>query len=288
MKIFILLILFGLSLFSAEAFINAKDLHDKIGNDHLVVLDVGSHKAFHKNHIPTAIHVQMQQWCKLVNDHYEMQDITHLEQIVRQLGIANDDYVVIYDHNTPDGLLNASYIALALHRLGHTNVSILNGSFEEWLYAYEGVDTVTTREPSTFVAKPNDTLIVDSDYVETHIDRATILDARVSKYYYGVYKSPGVYRLGHIKGATSSYWKNSFLSDNTLAEREILEAIYLQGLKLTPDKEIILYGLDGYEASMNWYILSKVFNFTKLSVYDASIKEWGNQDDRPMVAYAWE
>ncbi len=262
MKIFTLLTLFVLSLFSAEAFISAKDLHDKIATDHLVILDVGSHKAFHKSHIPTAIHVQMQEWCKFVEDHYEMQDIPHLVKLVRQLGIENDDYVVIYDHNTPNGLLNASYIALALNRLGHTNLSILNGSFEEWLYEYEGVDIITTKEPSTFQAHPNHTLIVDDDYVAAHLANATILDARVSKYYFGAYKSPGVYRLGHIKGATSTYWKNSFLSDNTLAEREILEAIYLQGLKLTPEKEIILYGLDGYEASMNWYILSKVFNFT--------------------------
>lgn len=288
MKVFTLLTLCVLSLFSAEAFIGAKDLHDKIGSENLVILDVGSHKAFHKSHIPTAIHVQMQEWCKLVDDHYEMQDVPHLEKLVRQLGIKNDDYVVIYDHNTPNGLLNASYIALALNRLGHTHLSILNGSFEEWLFEYKGVDTITKREPSTFEAHPNDMLIVGGDYVAAHMASATILDARVSKYYFGTYKSPGVYRLGHIKGAISNYWKNSFLSDNTLAERETLEAIYLQGLKLTPEKEVIVYGLDGYEASMNWYILSKVFNFTKLSVYDASIQEWGNQDDRPMVAYAWE
>ena len=288
MKIFIFLLLFSISIFSAEAFISAQDLHIKIGSDKLVVLDVGSHSVFHKSHIPTATHVHMQRWCKLVDGHYEMQDIPQLVKLVRQLGINNDSYVVIYDHNSPDGLLNASYIALALHRVGHTNLSILNGSFEEWLYEYEGVQTVTARERSSFAAHPDRSLIVDSEYVTDNIGKVPQLDARVSKYYFGTYKSPGVYRLGHIKGAVSSYWKNSFLSDNTLAEKEILDAIYLQGLKLNPEKEVILYGLDGYQASMNWYILAKVFNFTKLRVYDASIQEWANDDTSPMVAYAWE
>ena len=288
MKIFSFLLLFSISLFSAEAFISAEALQAKIGSDKLVILDVGSHSVYHKSHIPTATHVHMQRWCKLVDGHYEMQDIPQLVKLVRQLGIKNDSHVVIYDHNSPDGLLNASYIALALDRVGHTNFSILNGSFEEWLFEYEGVQTVTTRERSTFAAHPNRELIVDSEYVAEHIDKVPMLDARVSKYYFGTYKSPGVYRLGHIKGAVSTYWKNSFLSDNTLAEREILESIYLQGLKLDADCEIILYGLDGYQASMNWYILSKVFHFKNLRVYDASIQEWGNLDSTPMIAYAWE
>lgn len=169
-----------------------------------------------------------------------------------------------------------------------TQISNLNESFDEWLFEFEGVQTVTARKRSTFVADPDRHLIVDSEYVTENLGKVSILDARVSKYYFGTYKSSGVYRLGHIKGAVSSYWKNSFLSDNTLAEREVLEVIYLQGLKLEQKEEVILYGLDGYQASMNWYILSKVFNFTNLRVYDASIREWANLEETSMVAYAWE
>lgn len=288
MKLFIFLTLFSISLFSVEAFIGAEDLQSKIGSDKLVILDVGSHNVYHKSHIPTATHVHMQQWCKLVDDHYEMQDVHHLVKLVRQLGITNDSHVVLYDHNSPDGLLNASYIALALHRLGHTKLSILNGGYDEWLYEYKGVQTVVKGKRSNFTAHPERDLIVDGQYVQAHIDKIPMLDARVSKYYFGTYKSSGVYRLGHIKGAVSTYWKNSFLSDNTLAEIETLQAIYLQGLKLDPDDEILLYGLDGYQASMNWYILSRVFKFKNLRVYDASMQEWGNSDRAQMVSYAWE
>lgn len=288
MKLFIFLTLFLLPLFSADAFISAEDLHTKIGSDKLVLLDVGSHHVYHKSHIPTATHINMQQWCKRVDEHYEMQDIDYLVKLVRQLGINNDSHVVIYDHNSPKGLLNASYIALALYRLGHTNLSILDGGYEEWLYEYEGVQQIIKRERSDFIAHPKSDLLVDSHYVAAHIGKIPMLDARVSKYYFGTYKSPGVYKLGHIKGAVSTYWKNSFLSDNTLAEKEILEAIYLQGLKLDPDEEVLLYGLDGYQASMNWYILSQVFKFDNLKVYDASMQEWGNSDVSKMVSYAWE
>ena len=101
MKIFIFLLLFSISIFGAEAFISAQDLHNKIGSDKLVLLDVGSHSVFHKSHIPTATHVHMQRWCKLVDGHYEMQDIPQLVKLVRQLGIDNDSYVVIYGSQQP-------------------------------------------------------------------------------------------------------------------------------------------------------------------------------------------
>ena len=156
------------------------------------------------------------------------------------------------------------------------------------LYDYTGVRTVVKEKISDFIAHPKDDIIVDATYVDTNIDKIPMLDARVSKYYFGTYKSSGVYRLGHIKGAVSTYWKNSFLSDNTLAERETLNAIYVQGLNLNPDDVVLLYGLDGYQASMNWYILSRVFKFKDLKVYDASMQEWGNLERSKMVSYAWE
>ena len=288
MKYFLFLILFSLPLFSTDAFISAENLHNNIGNKTLKILDVGNLKLYRESHIPTAVHVDMAEWCKLVGEHYEMQDLKTLLKLVQKLGIENDSLVVIYDHNRPNGLLNASFIALALYRLGHTNFTILNGSFEEWLFEYEGISGEVIATPSHYTPTYKESVIVDSDYVEHHILKVPMLDARVSKYYFGTYKSPGVYRLGHIKGAKSSYWKNSFLSDNTLAEPAILDAIYLQGLQLEANNEVLVYGLNGYEASMNWYILSRVFGFNKLKVYDASLQEWGNRDETAMVAYAWE
>jgi 3-mercaptopyruvate sulfurtransferase SseA len=63
---------------------------------------------------------------------------------------------------------------------------------------------------------------------------------------------------------------------------------FTTGFKLDTDEEVILYGLDGYQASMNWYILQGVFNFKNMKVYDASLLEWGNNEERAMVSYAWE
>ena len=288
MKAFLIALCFALPLLGAEAFISAQKLHSRLDSDRLVILDVGSHSTFHKGHIPTALHVDITLLCREVGGHYEMQEIPQLVELVRRLGIRNDSYVVIYDHNTPDGLLHASYMALALHRLGLTEVSILNGSYDEWTYEYDGVTTIATRAPSDFAPCPVSGLIVDSSYVAQKMTKVPILDARHAKYYYGIYKSPGVYRLGHIKGAMCSYWKNCLLSDNTLAEKELLEEIYLKGFGLDPDEEVIVYGLDGYQASIIWYILQGVFHFKNLRVYDASLMEWGNADESEMVRYAWE
>ena len=288
MRVLIIVLCFALQLVGAEAFISAQELHSRLPSDELVILDVGSHSSYHKGHIPAAIHVDISQLCREVDDHYEMQNIPQLVELVRRLGIANDSHVVIYDHNAPDGLLHASYLALALYRLGHTGVSILNGGYDEWAYEYDGVTTITNRAASDFTPHPDNELIVDGGYVSGKLTKVPILDARPAKSYYGIYKSPGVYRLGHIKGAMSSYWKNCLLSDNTLAERELLEEIYIKGFRLDPDEEVIVYGLDGYQASITWYILQGVFAFKNVKVYDASLKEWGNRDESAMVRYAWE
>ena len=288
MKTFILLLLSTLSLFGAPAFISAEALLEQIDDPELVIIDVGSHQDYHTSHIPHARHLNIAQLCRSVDDHHEMQSVSQLVKTIESLGITNNSYVVIYDHNKEDELLNTSYFALALHRLGHQKLSILNGSFEEWLFDQKGTTKIEKITLSQYIPSENKTLLVGYNYVYQKIDKVPMIDARVSKFYYGMYKSPDVYKLGHIKGSMSSFWKNSFLSDNTLAEPYILESIYVDGMKLQKDEEIIVYGLNGYQASMNWYILSAELGFKDVKVYDASMKEWGNVRRSPMIAYAFE
>ena len=115
-----------------------------------------------------------------------------------------------------------------------------------------------------------------------------MLESRPARYYFGATKSNGVKRAGHIPGAMSYFWGYNFNKNKTIKKTDQIKSMLTDGFKLNPKNETMIYCTGGLEASMNWYVLSQVLNYKNLKIYDGSMREWGNLDDTPMVAYKWE
>ncbi len=289
MKIFILLFTLSLSLLGDNGFITAKDLHENGKQKNLVILDVGSNEAYANGHIEHALSTQIEQWRHKVDTYVIMNSPAQIETLMQSYGINDDSKVILYEHNEKYGLLKASYIALAMARVGFTDVAILDGGFGEWSYhEYPTTRKAEAAKKGNFQAKPDDSILVDMDYVKAKIGQVPMVEARPAIFYFGTLTSKGVRRNGHIKGAMSNDWKNSFEEDGVLSSKTKLDEIFYQGLELDQDKEVVLYCTGGLEASMNWYILNRVMHFKDLKVYDASLRQWDNLDETPMVRYKWE
>lgn len=290
-KIFLLLLSFTLSLI-ADAFISAESLNTQLNDEKLVVIDVGTKDDYLlKGHVPGAVHSVISEWRMPVEKHYLMRPESELVKKIAELGISNDSKVVLYDHGGPKELLKASYIALTLINLGLENVSILNGGFEEWSYVGDVEKGPVQKKKGNFKASTKKKIIVDKEFVSQNLYKIPMVEARPSKFYFGMEKSPGVKRIGHISGGMSYFWKNSFKNEGDAvlvkSDKELRELL-IEGMQLNPSKEMMVYCTGGLEASMNWYILSRVLNFKDVKIYDASMKEWANRDDTPMVKYRWE
>jgi len=290
MRSLLLISLLTLSLQAATGFISAESLNKILDHKNLILVDVGSLKDFDEGHIPKAMRSEITNWRKPVGLHQLMRSNQSIEKEMQRLGINKDSQVVIYGHNKSKEALKSSYIALAMITHGLKNVALLDGQFGEW----EDEDdreistTLTKNRPGNFKVTYKKGTIVDLAYVKSHLNKVPMLEARPPVFYYGTLRSRGVKRIGHIPHAMSSFWKDKFEIDGMLKEQAILNKIFLEGYNLKPEKEVLLYCTGGLEASMNWFILSQHMHFTKAKIYDASLREWANRDDTPLVSYKWE
>ena len=290
MRLLFLVSLLALSLQATTGFISSESLNKILNDQNLVLVDVGSLKDFDEGHIPKAMRSEITSWRKPVGLHQLMRSSQSLEKEMQRLGINQNSQVIIYGHNKSKEALKSSYIALAMITHGLSKVALLDGQFGEW----EDEDdreistTLTKNKTGNFKAKYKKGTIVDLAYVKTNLNKVPMLEARPPVFYYGTLRSRGVKRLGHIPYAMSSFWKDKFEIDGMLKDQETLNAIFIAGYNLKAKKEVILYCTGGLEASMNWFILSQHMDFSKAKIYDASLREWANREDTPLVSYKWE
>ena len=290
MRYLILTAFLFLSLNASTGFISAEALNKILDQKNLIIVDVGSRKDYDAGHVPHAVRSEIASWRKPVELHQQMRSSSDIQKEMQRLGINANSQVVIYGHNKKKEALKSSYMALAMIVNGLKDVTILNGAYAEWEDDEERpISTkLAHNAKGNFKAKFNPNILIDLEYTKAHIGKVPMLEARPPVFYYGTLKSSGVKRIGHIPKAMSSFWKDKFEIDGTLKDEETLKEIVLDGYNLKKDKEVILYCTGGLEASMNWFILSQHMHFSNAKIYDASLREWANHDETPLVRYRWE
>ena len=290
MRSIVLSILLGTSLYANEAFISVDSLKKEINDKNIVILDISDFQTYKGGHIKNAIWTDITKFRKDVGTYLLMQKPADIQKIARNLGINDNSHIVIYGHGNPKDLLKESYLALALIVNGAKDVSLLNGGYLAWTFESNILSSTSTSSPKdgNFTSLYNPNILVDLNYMKSSLAKVPVLDARSTDIYYGVSPSKGVKRLGHIQGAMSSFWRDKFLTDETVRKDDELKDIFLKGYNLQKDDVVISYCTSGMEASMNWYILYNYFGFKNVKLYDASMREWGNRDDTPMERFKWE
>ncbi len=288
MKKLFLILLFSVYSFASEPFIGVDELKEKINNGNLVLLDVGTKSEYLEEHIPNALHTDISLFRAQHGKYQLLRTPAELQKIIRKYGIDENSEIVIYGHNKKKEILKSSYIALAFINMGLENVKILNGAFLEWKYEdFEITSKIKNVKSSLFVVKPRNDIVVDREYVLSKIGKVPMIEARPSEFYYGTIRSKGVKRAGHIPHAMSSNWKDKFLVDESLKDKDEIEEIFYN-YDIKQDEEIIMYCTGGLEASMNWFLINRYLGFKKAKIYDASMREWGNRDDTPIQKFKWE
>jgi thiosulfate/3-mercaptopyruvate sulfurtransferase len=160
-----------------------------------------------------------------------------------------------------------------------------------WVFEY---NMLTTSNPSvalqegTFIVNENPNILVEINYIKENLQNTKIIDSRETSEYFGITKSPNNKVYGHIPYAKSSYYKDKFLEDLSIKSDDVLEKIFVLGLGLNKDDEVIIYGNTIFSASMNWYILYKKLGFKNAKIYEASFVQWSNSEETTTTQYKWE
>jgi thiosulfate/3-mercaptopyruvate sulfurtransferase len=267
--------------------IEAVELKPLINKSNIKVLDFRKREDYENSHIIGALHITRND---IEDKSYPyggmMAKKEQMESLLSNLGINNDDTIIIYDDN---GMCEASRLWWILQNYNYDNVKILHGGIVGW----ENINGETTME-GTEVSKSNFRFnetpymkyYVSKNKVHEALQRNTVLiDTRNNDEFTGKYHKKGAKKPGRIPNSINIDWaKNINYDDNKrLKSIEELKTIY-DKLNINKTYSIILYCHSGVRSANTTFVLTQLLGYKNVMNYDGSWTEWSHFNDLPSVS----
>lgn len=192
---------------------------------------------------------------------------------VRDIGINNDDHLVVYDDF---GNFCASRVWFMFKTMGHKNVAVLDGGLPAWLNANYPVthQFAIAQCSSRYVTKPNPNFqFVDANYVldKMNDNNYAIIDARSLARFTGTTPELKAHlRAGHIPGSFNMHYASLQDNSSCFLPLDILINLFAS----YKNKQLIFSCGSGITAC----VLAQgaaLCGIDKLMVYDGSWSQWG-------------
>jgi thiosulfate/3-mercaptopyruvate sulfurtransferase len=207
-------------------------------------------------------------------------------QAIGQLGIGNNDWVVLYDTH---GFMSAPRAWWTFRVFGHERLSLLNGGLPAWQRAGYKTESGPTSPlpPQSYKASFNPVMVKDWHSVLNGLHQTQLIDFRPAERFEGKAPEPrpGL-RTGHIPDSMNLPWARLLDTETKtlLPPDELKQAFLKAGLnfsKLEPDNRVTLSCGSGMTACMGAFALH-LLGIENTSVYDGSWAEWGARSDLPI------
>ena len=260
-------------------------LAEHIDDSGIVVVDTDDPAEYAQGHVSGASNPPDNYYKTSLEDRTHIQGPEQFAATMSDLGIDDDSLVVAYDRT---GGLYALRLMWALHYYRHSNVKMLDGGYQKWVfegratdsspYELDGSASFTPREPDRAIYAGMD------DVLEAiGADDTTLLDVRTDGEWDGSNKRGGK-RGGRIPGAIHLEWVNF----HTGGEIPVLKtADEIRGLLaekgVSVGNNVITYCQGGIRAAQAYWVL-KLVGADSVRNYDASWREWGNNVTVPVEA----
>ncbi len=260
-------------------------LAKNLGDPRIVVLDIRSGDQYKKGHIPGAINVPLTLWAVTKNGlSLELPPDDALNTLIRKTGMDAGSFPVVVNRvDTDFSRADMTRVAWTCAIAGIENAAVLDGGYNRWI---REIKTLSSEEvnakPSAYAMKMNRNLMALKEYVLEKIGKSILVDTRLPEEYFGIALKPG-----HIKSAVSLPAPWAFAADGTFRKEEDLLAMASGVIGTNRSREIILYcGFGGYACTW-WFLLTQVFGYQNVRVYDGSMEEWVKDPADPVSAYTW-
>jgi thiosulfate/3-mercaptopyruvate sulfurtransferase len=253
------------------------------------MLDCSPLRTYKDAHIPGAVHAWWQDTMDLNKPVYggvlrpggEQPDGTFDQapraQVLEDLGIDDQTFVVAYDDEQGRW---AAHMVWFLRFLGHDQAAILEGNLAAWRDA--GFDTETGSVEPPDLESPT-IAPVEGFYVETReFERllasaeTALVDVRNDSELHDDLN--GSLPLGRIPGAISLPWDSVCADDQGRLVAPNMLSVQLADLGITPDRQVVLYGRFGVEASHSWLVL-KLAGYPNVTTFDGGWASWAADPD---------
>lgn len=293
-----LLVLPGLGLATGDSLVSVDWLAGNLQKKGMVILDVGAFTHYEKNHIPGAVKA-FGPW-QTMNDEFVGFMMPKTEELVRMLrdyGVNNDSFVVVYDEGiTVKDTAKSARALWTLHVLGHDKVAILDGGYAAWERDGKPAATaMTIPVPGNFTADLKADKLATLAEVKSKVGsaKAFFLDTRIPEEHFGHEKVSHIKRFGHLPGAKlwpDKYMTNAGVDFAPSYFKDIYELRDMAaGVGLPADKnvEIITYSNHGKSAAVGYFVLHDILGYTNVKIYDGSLLEYAPLKDLAMDTNGW-
>ncbi len=270
-----------------QAIVSTDWLSKNLGKPEITILDIRSAEQFKKGHIPGCISAPLSLWTPGGNGlSLELPPDAALKDLLGNLGIqdaASSTLVIVNRVETDFGRADTARVAWTCMVAGLKKVAVLNGGYNKWRSEGKIISTdIPSPNRAIFTGLPNKSWVASKAYVSSRLGKSIIVDARVPEDYFGITSKPG-----HIKGAVNLPAPWIFAEDGTFRDFEDLRVMAAGVIGTKKSKEVLIYcGVGGFAASW-WFLLSQVFGYENVKVYDGSMEEWLKDPKAPVETYRW-
>jgi thiosulfate/3-mercaptopyruvate sulfurtransferase len=272
--------------------ITAQELHERIADPQVLVIDVRGVREYASGHIPGAINLPGREWRtppaprgqigqKIFRRADGTIDAERYGKLLSAAGVQPESRVVIYGAQA--GRTDGSVPASILLKLGHKDVAFLDGvGLNEWRTAgYPVSRKPRTLPASRYTVHANDERLWSYEKVIANLENpeVVIVDSRTPAEFVGR-DLRGNKRGGHIPGAISLNVADfvNRATGRTIDRDSARERIESQVPK---DKTVLIYCQSGTRSSHKDLILQDL-GYENVVVYDVGWQEWGNRSDTPV------
>lgn len=251
--------------------------------DDLLLVDLSKAETHAQYHVPGSVHLEYGRIIRMAKPVMGLlPDTAELEQVLGSIGIGPDTHVIAFDD---EGGGKAGRLLWTLDTLGHTKYSLLDGGLVAWVNEGQPTDNQpVSPTPATFTANPNPAVVADAEHILAHLndDQVCLFDNRSPAEYTGEKKFAD--RGGHIPGAINWDWMEALDQNHHLRLKPLDQLkTTLEGMGITPDKEVICYCQTHHRSSLV-YVLLKLLGYPNIKGYPGAWSDWGNRDDTPVEA----
>lgn len=258
---------------NAHLLVDSTELNSMMQQDNIFLIDARAETG--DSLIPGAIHFSAIE--KLTDPDHPVQSYLIgpevFEQMMREIGLNNEDRVVIYDEGNA---LAAARLFYAMDYYGFSNASLLNGGIQGWASAYPIVDYSSERAPGNFTVEVQDAKFCDLSYVmeASNDPNKIIFDVRSEDEYTG--EDERAEQSGHIPNAVHLEWSNVLADDGVpfFKSAQEIQDIY-DSLGITRDKEVIPHCHTNVRGSHAYFTL-RLMGYDSVRAYEGSWSEYGN------------
>jgi thiosulfate/3-mercaptopyruvate sulfurtransferase len=241
---------------------------------------------YQKAHIPGAVYAHLDEdlsgtilWG--VTGRHPLPGVEKVSGVFSRLGI--DDKVQVVTYDAVGGALAAGRVWWLLRWLGHDQVALLDGGWQEWVRCGLAVrGGAESREPRLFVPHPRNELIITTEEIEwmRNSPKYRLLDARAADRFRGENETIDPV-AGHIPGAISAPYADNLNPDGTFREAASLADRYKKLLEGVSIDHVVAYCGSGVTATHDILAMMKA-GLGEARLYAGSYSEWITNPERPI------